>query len=126
MAPLVLRFSLIQLKLQVGHRVPCACIVGSKCRLVVQALPLILAGGVGVVLFGARAVQWTQSHVFHVLPFGALTNFDVMDACTGILVSGLFMMYFGEFGPTRSSLVPLIVESWTHCSGLRSDSCSKA
>ncbi len=56
----------------------------------------MLVVGVGAVLLSVRAVQWTQSHVFHVLPFGALTNFDVMDACTGILVSGLFMIYFGR------------------------------
>ncbi len=69
---------------------------GWLCRLVVQALPLMLVVGVGAVLLSVRAVQWTKSHVFRVLPFGALTNFDAMDACTGILVSGLFMIYFGR------------------------------
>jgi hypothetical protein len=63
--------------------------------MVIQSLPLILVGGVVLVLVGCRALQWLQEFVFHVVPFGKLTNFNVTDACVGILVSGLFMLYFG-------------------------------
>jgi hypothetical protein len=69
-----------------------------ECRMVIQSLPLILVGGVVLVLVGCRVLQWVQVHVFRVIPFGKLTNFDVTDACIGILVSGQFMLYFGTWG----------------------------
>jgi hypothetical protein len=61
--------------------------------------------------------------VFHVLPLGALTNFDVVDACTGILVSGLFMIYFGRMdlrvadvvGPLAQLLVKRRSPSPSYC-----------
>ncbi len=64
-------------------------------RYIVQSLPRVLLGGVGIALAGTRALQLVQSKVFHVIPFGLLTKFSIVDACVGILVSGLFMLYFG-------------------------------
>jgi hypothetical protein len=74
------------------------CLRPWPCRLLVQALPAILAGGIIVVMTATRAMQLVQTHVLHVLPFGSLGQFSVLDVCTGILVSGLFMMYFGGCG----------------------------
>ena len=62
-----------------------------------QSLPLILVGGITVVMTGTRVVQLVQRHVLHVLPFGSLGQFSLPDVCIGILVSGLFMMYFGAW-----------------------------
>jgi hypothetical protein len=61
----------------------------------VQSLPLMLVGGVVLALVGTRTLQLVQSKVFHVIPFGLLTDFNILDACVGILVSGAFMLYFG-------------------------------
>ncbi len=66
-------------------------------RYVIQSLPLLLLGGVGLALVGTRALQFIQSRVFHVVPFGILTKFSITDACMGILVSGAFLLYFGEW-----------------------------
>ncbi len=67
----------------------------THCRLIVQSLPLILVGGIVVVMAATRVLQLVQTRVLHVLPFGALGQFSLLDVCVGILVSGLFMMYFG-------------------------------
>jgi hypothetical protein len=61
----------------------------------VQSLPLILVGGITIVMAATRVVQLVQRHVLHVFPFGSLGQFSLPDVCIGILVSGLFMMYFG-------------------------------
>jgi hypothetical protein len=74
------------------------------CRYVIQSLPLMLVGGVAIALVGTRLLQTVQSKVFHTIPFGALSNFNIVDACVGILVSGAFMLYFGQWA---SALVPL-------------------
>jgi hypothetical protein len=66
------------------------------CRYVIQALPLMLVGGVVLALMGTRLLQTVQSKVFHVIPFGLLSKFNITDACVGILVSGAFMLYFGR------------------------------
>lgn len=65
------------------------------CRMVIEGLPVLLIAVVVLVLLVTRSVQQFQSRVLHVLPFGALSNFSLGDACVGILVSGLFMLYFG-------------------------------
>jgi hypothetical protein len=62
----------------------------------VQALPALLVGGILFVMGATRLLQFVQSRVFHVLPFGALGSLTLSDVCVGILISGLFMMYFGE------------------------------
>ncbi len=33
--------------------------------------------------------------MFHTLPFGAMSNLSLSDICVGVLISGLFMLYFG-------------------------------
>jgi hypothetical protein len=77
-------------------RSPCAlCCARHLCRFIVQSLPLILVGGIAIVMTATRGVQLVQRHVLHVLPFGSLGQFSLSDVCIGILVSGLFMMYFG-------------------------------
>jgi hypothetical protein len=68
-------------------------------RLIVQSLPLVLMGGIVVVMLATRLVQLVQTHLMRMLPFGALSNFSLVDVCVGVLVSGLFMMYLGE--PSR-------------------------
>jgi hypothetical protein len=44
-----------------------------------------------------RLMQLVQSHVFHVLPFGAMSTHSLLDICVGIFVSGVFMLYFGAW-----------------------------
>jgi hypothetical protein len=56
----------------------------------------MLLGGVTLAFVGTRALQLIQSKVFHVLPFGLLSKFNIVDACVGILVSGAFMLYLGR------------------------------
>ncbi len=63
-----------------------------------QALPVILVGCIIVVMAATRLVQLVQFRVLHVLPFGSLGQFSLVDVCVGILVSGMFMMYFGACG----------------------------
>ncbi len=60
-----------------------------------QSLPLILLMGVGLALVGTRLLQTVQSRVFHVVPFGLMSKFSIEDTCVGMLVSGMFMLYFG-------------------------------
>ena len=59
-------------------------------------LLLILLVGIVVVMAVTRAIQLAQQHVFHTLPFGALSKLSLTDVCIGIFISGLFMLYFGE------------------------------
>ncbi len=71
-------------------------------RYVVQSLPLLLLGGVGLALVGARALQQVKVKLFKLFPDTAagqlpVTTFNVGDACMGILVSGSFMLYLGPF-----------------------------
>ena len=63
---------------------------------IIQSLPLILLVGIVVVMAVTRAIQLAQQHVFHTLPFGALSKLSLTDVCIGIFISGLFMLYFGE------------------------------
>ncbi len=60
-----------------------------------QSLPIILVSAVLLVMGATRVVQAVQSHVLHVLPVGALSTTSLSDTCVGILISGVFMMYFG-------------------------------
>jgi hypothetical protein len=73
-------------------------------RYIVQALPVMLVGGILVVMTATRCLQLVQSRVLHVLPFGALGSVTLSDICVGILISGLFMLYFGGWRPL--SLLP--------------------
>jgi hypothetical protein len=72
------------------------CVRLWTCRMIVQSLPLMLVGGIAIVMTATRVLQLVQTHVLHVLPFGSLGHFSMRDVCAGIFVSGLFMMYFGE------------------------------
>ncbi len=63
---------------------------------IVQSLPLILIGGICVVLSATWIIQQVQVRVLHTLPFGALRQVSLTDVCVGIAISGTFMLYFGE------------------------------
>ena len=62
--------------------------------LVTQSLPVLLFASVVIVLFATRALQWIQRKVFHVLPFGATGDINLVDVCIGILISGSYYLYF--------------------------------
>ena len=64
-------------------------------RYIVQSLPALLVGIATVVLFATKTVQLFQVHVLHKLPWGSLARFSVTDTCVGIVVMGLFVLYFG-------------------------------
>jgi hypothetical protein len=72
------------------------CAVPLPLRYIVQALPVLLVSGILVVMSLTRCIQIVQQRVFRVLPFGALGSMTLSDICVGILISGLFMLYFGE------------------------------
>ncbi len=61
-----------------------------------QSLPLMLLAGVGLVLAAAKTLQFVQSRLLHRVSSLSLSKFNVVDVCVGILVSGSFMMYFGN------------------------------
>ena len=63
---------------------------------IVESLPAILVGSVGVVIVSTRLLQWGQRRVLGRLPFGALSTLNLIDVCIGIFISGLFMLYFGK------------------------------
>ena len=62
---------------------------------IIQALPLTLTLGITVVVVTTKALQWLQRTVLGVLPFGALSVVSLADVCFGMLISGIFMLYFG-------------------------------
>jgi hypothetical protein len=66
-----------------------------ELRLIVQFLPALLVVMVGVVLALTRLLQTVQTRVFKTIPFGALSEFNIVDASIGIIISGMFMLYFG-------------------------------
>ncbi len=80
-----------------------------------QSLPLMLVGGIGIVMIATRGLQLVQAHVLHVLPFGSLGQFSIRDVCTGILVSGLFMMYFGAQSTIVTTLIGRGPFVWLLC-----------
>ncbi len=63
---------------------------------IVQSLPLLLFCGTVVVIAATRLLQQVQVRVFHTLPFGAMSALSLTDVCVGILISGIFLLYFGE------------------------------
>lgn len=77
----------------------CAPVHALTPRYIIQSLPLILFTCVGLALVSLKSLQLVQQRVLHVVPFGALSQFNVVDSCLGILVAGLFMLYFGEDWP---------------------------
>lgn len=63
---------------------------------VTQSLPLILAFAIVVVVVATRLLQLLQRLVCHVLPFGATSDVSLTDTCIGILITGVYHLYFGE------------------------------
>jgi hypothetical protein len=61
---------------------------------VMEALPIVLAGAIVVVLAATRAVQLVQRTVFRVMPFGAAAALNLLDVCVGIFITGLYYLYF--------------------------------
>ncbi len=61
---------------------------------IMEALPVILAGSIAVVVVLTRSVQLLQRAVFRVLPFGALAALSLVDVCVGIFITGLYYLYF--------------------------------
>ena len=92
-----------------------ACV---SCRYIIQSLPLLLVCGILAVMTGTRLLQLVQSRVFHVLPFGSLNTLTLTDICVGILVSGLFMMYFGEWVAVLCSGVLRFGLAWAASSSM--------
>ena len=58
------------------------------------SLPLILVAAVLIVVCMARLLQFIQSSIFHVLPFGATSDTTLTDVCIGILITGNYYLYF--------------------------------
>ena len=73
----------------------CMC-VDLVCRYLTQSLPLLFVAAMAVVLGAVRCLQQVQARVFRVVPFGMMDNLTVANTCFGILLSGLFMLYFGK------------------------------
>jgi hypothetical protein len=61
---------------------------------VTQSLPLVLAASVVIVFLGTRLLQWIQRRVFRVMPWGAVSDLDIIDVCMGIFITGLYYLYF--------------------------------
>jgi hypothetical protein len=60
---------------------------------VTQLLPVILGTSILVVLGVTKALQCIQRVVFKVLPFGAITDTNLVDVCVGIFITGVFHLY---------------------------------
>ena len=65
--------------------------------MVTQLLPVTLFAAVGIVLVCTRLLQWVQRTVFHVLPFGALAEANLVDVCIGVTISGMYYLYFRTY-----------------------------
>jgi hypothetical protein len=63
-----------------------------------ESIPIMLVGGVLVVLGIARVFQWLQRKLLGRLPMGATSDVHLVDVCLGILLTGLYYTYFGECG----------------------------
>ena len=66
--------------------------------LVTASLPLLLLLAVAIVLAATRTLQWVQSNVFSVIPFGAMSESSLTDVCIGILITGSYYLYFRTWG----------------------------
>ncbi len=60
-----------------------------------QALPLVLAVSIVTIVLATRLLQFLQRFVFHVVPFGATAQLSLVDASIGILITGVYHLYFG-------------------------------
>jgi hypothetical protein len=61
---------------------------------IVEALPIMLAVSIVVVVAGVRVLQVCQRVVFRRLPFGATSDTSLTDVVIGIFITGLFYLYF--------------------------------
>ena len=61
---------------------------------IVEALPIMLAVSIVVVVAGVRVMQVCQRVVFRRLPFGATSDTSLTDVVIGIFITGLFYLYF--------------------------------
>lgn len=61
---------------------------------IVEALPIMLAGSIVVVVLGVRLLQWAQRTMLRRLPFGATSDTSLTDVVIGIFITGLFYLYF--------------------------------
>lgn len=79
--------------------------------LVTQGLPVILVLAVLAVLLITRTLQCLQRTVFRVVPFGATGDFNLLDVCIGVLITGSYYLYFRKCWGLRSSILrPTICE----------------
>ncbi len=74
---------------------------------VTQSLPLVLAASVIIVLLATRLLQWTQRRVFRVMPWGAVSDLDIVDVCIGILITGSYYLYFRKNAQALNAFVLL-------------------
>ena len=70
-----------------------------------ESIPVMLVCTVVIVLISARVFQLGQRLLLGRLPTGATSDMHLIDICLGILLTGLYYVYFGEcvfecfFGP---------------------------
>jgi hypothetical protein len=55
----------------------------------------MLTGVVLALFMGITCLQQLQSRVFGVVPFGVGASVSIGSTCTSVLLSGMFMLYFG-------------------------------
>ncbi len=60
-----------------------------------ESIPLVIVGAILCVLLSARALQWVQRVALRQLPMGATSDVRLLDVCLGILLTGLYYVYFG-------------------------------
>ena len=62
--------------------------------LLTMSLPLLLLMATTIVVNMVRALQCVQRRVLKRLPFGAMNELDLTDVSVGIVISGLYYLYF--------------------------------
>ena len=62
--------------------------------LATAALPILLVVAVAMVWLATTVLQLCQQYVFRSIPFGALSEFNVVDICIGVLITGSYYLYF--------------------------------
>lgn len=76
-------------------RAECSLSVAFEAKwYIVEALPIMLAVSIVVVVAGVRVMQVCQRVVFRRLPFGATSDTSLTDVVIGIFITGLFYLYF--------------------------------
>ncbi len=97
------------------HAVVVAQVLAPECNFTVnfetkwfmtQSLPLVLGLSIVSIVMMTRLLQQAQRFIFHVVPFGATAQLSLVDASIGILITGVYHLYFGE---TASRCVRCVV-----------------